>query len=191
MASKGRDIAGGKHEGMRDRLQSVADGDEPLLVRGQAGLEQPGRRRRVRYPDRGVKKDIFLGLTLERIRRDGHDLPVEVQFDGAFANHAGQAPTHAGTMRRQQLGRIRDDCELDPWLALQVSGNAVLQGQANFRAAGAAADDRDAERACAALQQRLLDGLPTGHEPIDRLDRQGVVGRSRHILPGRRRSDIE
>jgi hypothetical protein len=186
MGEHRRDVAGSEDPRVRGRAQPVVDHDEALRRQRQAGVGEPGSGTGLRHPQRLVEFDPPAVCAEQNTRRDTHD--------GAAGDHCypviGEDPreqaTDPGIMRRQQ--RLAGNQGYLDRVTLQ-SGQAMLRRKGELDPAGAAADHGEAQpRHLARPRQQRL---PARREPVDRFDRDRVLGGAGDIVGAGGRADVE
>jgi len=188
------DVAGGKHAGVRHRLQGVVDADEAPFVNREPGLAGPAGRSRFGHPDDRVGGYWRVVAGVHGLGGDGGHRASGVQVDAALGQDTGEAAPDTGVVGRQDLRAAGQQREANPVGILasgaQIAAQAVLRGQREFDAAGAAPHHRDPERSPAG-QHALAQRLPSGQEAVYRLGGQGVLGGTGYVEDARARAGVD
>ena len=181
-----RHVAGGKNPRIRRRAQAVVNRNKALGGLRQPGICEPGRGAGLGHPERFVKIDPPAIGAEQNPRRDTGDGAAGDHSNPVIGENPFEQPADPVIMRRQQRA-TGDERHVDR-IAFQF-GQAVLRRKREFDPAGAAADHGKAQPRdlAGARQQRL----PARREPVDRLDRDRVLGGAGHVVGARRRADVD
>ena len=180
MGEHRRDVAGREDPRVSGRAQPVVDRDEALRRQRQTGVGEPGRGTGLGHPQRLVEFDPPAIGAEQNTRRDTHDGAAGEHGHPVIGEDLLEQPADPGIVRRQQ--RLAGDQGYLDRVALQ-SGQAVLRRKRELDPAGAAADHGEAQpRHLARPRQQRL---PAHREPVDRLDRDRVLGGAGDIVGAR------
>ncbi len=147
----------------------------------------------LRHPDQLVEPDPFaVGADNGARLHPGHGIVLD-HGDATVCKHAPEMAAHRGIVAGQHF-LARDDGETDvvgvaPALAQQPP-QAVLHGERHLDACRAAADGQEAHR-LPARGHALHYPLPALRQPVDGLDRRGVLGGAGYGAQMRRRTDVD
>ena len=181
-----RDIAGCEDCGVGRRAIGLVDDDKTALVERQAGIREPRRTCRFGDPQSLVEFDHRAVLRDQPARLNAHNRIVGDRAHAALAEDDLETAADRVIVRRQQP-LARDQRHLRRrW---KQASETLLRRYRQFDPAGAATDNGQPHMA--QLTGAIEERLPALAEPVDRLDRDSVLGGARHIAHSRRRADVE
>jgi hypothetical protein len=135
--------------GVGDRLERVADAQEAGVVDGQAARPQQPRRRRLGGPQHRVERHAVAAVQQQQRPFPAADhTRVHPTGDAALLERLLEGPRGAAGVLRQQAGVALEQRQAKVGMAAQ----ALVYGQRQLAAAGAAADHDQMKRLGGALE---------------------------------------
>ena len=186
MGNHRRDVARRENLRISGRTQRFVDRDEAPRRQRQPGFGKPGGGTRFCHPQRLVEFDPSAVGANQRAGFDTNDFAAGQHRNPAFGEDPRKKAADPAVVRRQQP--FAGD-EGDFHRTLSQPGESMLRRKGELDAAGAAADDGEAEARhlpCAGKQR-----LPLRGEMVDRLDCDRVLGGAGDIVRAGRRANVD
>ena len=168
---------------------------KPLASSGNPAVRQPARRRRLRGPQNLVGLDRRVAVEHQPSGLDAGDRRARDDGDAARGENGVEARAERRRKARQDVGHVGDEDERQ---AARHRSRRARPRARSRRSTESSSSTPPAPAPTSATRARPLRASTRAmsasnrrEEAVDRLDRNGVLARARHIRGVRRRADIE